>query len=105
MWTHRHLERAGNHNKHPNVIKKDWFVGCVVLVWRAIILSFRSDLHTFKGDSVTEVRYCNAILLPHVPLFIGSMGPQFLLTDDNASYHHTVSVKELLERKDIESMG
>lgn len=41
------------------------------------------------------------ILLPHMCLFRGAVGPDFLFMDDNAPLRRTVAVEELLESEDI----
>ncbi|GFY35241.1 transposable element Tcb2 transposase [Trichonephila clavipes] len=63
-----------------------------------------TDLHIFDAGSVNGTRYCNEILLPHVRLFRGTMGLQFLFMDDSAPCHRTVAAKQLLESEDIERM-
>lgn len=44
------------------------------------------------------------ILLPHMHLFRGAVGPDFLFTDDNAPHHHRVAVEEILEIEDIQCL-
>ncbi|GFV54202.1 transposable element Tcb2 transposase [Trichonephila clavipes] len=66
---------------HPsNIIERDRYGGCGVLVWGGIMLGSRTDLH------------------------IGTMGLQFLFMDDNAPCHRRVAAKQLLESEDIERM-
>lgn len=43
-------------------------------------------------------------LLPHMLLFRGAVGSDFLFTDDNAPHHHTVAVEEILETEDIQCL-
>ncbi|GFY27300.1 transposable element Tcb2 transposase [Trichonephila clavipes] len=57
-----------------------------------------------RQGSVTGDRYCDEALLPHVRLFRGAIGPNFIFMDDNARPHRTVAVEELLEREDITRM-
>ncbi|GFW93776.1 transposable element Tc3 transposase [Trichonephila clavipes] len=63
------------------------------------MLGSRTDLHIFDAGSVNGTRYCNEILLLYVRLFRGAMGLQFLLMDDNAPCHRTVSAEQLLESR------
>ncbi|GFX33075.1 transposable element Tc1 transposase [Trichonephila clavipes] len=49
-------------------------------------------------------RYCEEVLLPHVRLFRGAIGPDFIFMDDNARPHQTLAVEELLESEDITRM-
>ncbi|GFX00917.1 transposable element Tc1 transposase [Trichonephila clavipes] len=44
------------------------------------------------------------VLLPHVRLFRGAIGPDFIFMDDNARPHRTLAVEELLESEDIPRM-
>ncbi|GFV19181.1 transposable element Tcb2 transposase [Trichonephila clavipes] len=55
-------------------------------------------------ESVIGDRYCEEVLLPHVRLFRGAIGPDFIFMDDNARLHWTLAVEELLESEDITRM-
>ncbi|GFX87500.1 transposable element Tcb2 transposase [Trichonephila clavipes] len=59
--------------------------------------------HILLG-SVTGDRYCEEVLLPHVRLFRGAIGPDLIFMDDNARPHRTLAVEELLESEDITRM-
>ncbi|GFU39457.1 transposable element Tcb2 transposase [Trichonephila clavipes] len=72
-----------------------------VLVWGGIMLNGRTELHIFDRGSVTGVRYCEEVLLPHVRLFRGAIVPDFIFMDANARPHRTLAVEELLESEDI----
>ncbi|GFU54279.1 transposable element Tcb2 transposase [Trichonephila clavipes] len=99
IWRER-----GNRNHPSNIIERDRYGGCGVLVWGSIMLGSRTDLHIFDAGSVNGTCYCNEILLPYVRLFRGAIGPQFLFMDDNAPCHRTVAAEQLLESEDIERM-
>ncbi|GFV56340.1 transposable element Tcb2 transposase [Trichonephila clavipes] len=68
------------------------------------MLNGRTELHIFDRGSVTGDRYCEEVLLPHVRLFRGAIGPDFIFMDDNARPHRTLAVEELLESEDITRM-
>ncbi|GFX86698.1 transposable element Tcb2 transposase [Trichonephila clavipes] len=68
------------------------------------MLNGRTELHIFDRGSVTGDRYCEKVLLPHVRLFRGAIGPDFIFMDDNVRPHRTLSVEELLESEDITRM-
>ncbi|GFS82509.1 transposable element Tcb1 transposase [Trichonephila clavipes] len=68
------------------------------------MLNGRTELHIFDTVSVNMDRYCEEILLPHVRLFRGAIGPDFIFMDDNARPHRTLAVEELLESEDITRM-
>ncbi|GFU91935.1 transposable element Tc3 transposase [Trichonephila clavipes] len=65
------------------------------------MLNERTELHIFDRGSVIGDRYCEEVLLPHVRLFRGANGPDFIFMDDNARPHRTPAVEELLESEDI----
>ncbi|GFW29544.1 transposable element Tc3 transposase [Trichonephila clavipes] len=104
--SHRILiwREQGSRNHPSNIIERDRYGGCGVLVWGGIMLGSRTDLHIFDAGSVNGTRSCNEILLPYVRLFRGAMGLQFLSMDDNAPCHRTVAAEQLLESEDIERM-
>ncbi|GFT59981.1 transposable element Tcb2 transposase [Trichonephila clavipes] len=68
------------------------------------MLNGRTELHIFDRGSVIGDRYCEEVLLPHVLLFRGAIGPDFIFMDDNARQHRTLAVEELLESEDITRM-
>lgn len=68
------------------------------------MLNGRTELHVFDRGSVTGDRYCKELLLPHVRLFRGAIGPDFIFMHDNAGPHRTLAVEELLESEDITRM-
>ncbi|GFT13590.1 transposable element Tcb2 transposase [Trichonephila clavipes] len=68
------------------------------------MLNGRTELHIFDRGSVIGDRYCEEVLLPHMRLFRGAIGPDFIFMDDNARPHRTLAVEELLESEDITRM-
>ncbi|GFX05042.1 transposable element Tc1 transposase [Trichonephila clavipes] len=87
-----------------NIKERHHYGGPGVLVWGGIMLNGRTELHIFDRGSVIGDRYCEEILLPHVRLFRGAIGPDFIFMEDNARPHQTLAVEELLEREDITRM-
>ncbi|GBO13859.1 hypothetical protein AVEN_267484-1 [Araneus ventricosus] len=75
-----------------------------LMVWAGIMLHGRTPLHVFERGTVTGVRYRDEILEPHVRLFRGAVGPEFILTEDNARPHRALLVGEFLESEDIRRM-
>ncbi|GFU07928.1 transposable element Tcb2 transposase [Trichonephila clavipes] len=100
IWRER-----GSRNHPSNIIERDRYGGCGVLVWGGIMLGSRTDLHIFDAGSVNGTRYYNEILHPYARLFRGAMGLQFLFMDDNAACHQTVAAEQLIESEDIERMN
>ncbi|GFW44707.1 transposable element Tcb2 transposase [Trichonephila clavipes] len=68
------------------------------------MLNGRTELHIFDRGSVIGDRYCEEVLLPHVPLFRGVIGPDFIFMNDNARPHWILAVEKLLESEDITRM-
>ncbi|GFX70657.1 transposable element Tcb2 transposase [Trichonephila clavipes] len=68
------------------------------------MLNGRTELRIFDRGSVTGDRYYEEVLLPHVRLFRGAIGPDFIFMDDNARPHRTLAVEELLGSDDITRM-
>ncbi|GFW91740.1 transposable element Tcb2 transposase [Trichonephila clavipes] len=87
-----------------NIKERHHYGGPGVLVWRGIMLNGRTKLHIFDRGSVIGDRYCEEVLLPHVRLFRGAIGPDFIFMDDIARPHRTPAVEELLESEDISRM-
>ncbi|GFX99180.1 transposable element Tcb1 transposase [Trichonephila clavipes] len=68
------------------------------------MLNGRTELHILDRGSVTGDRYYDEVLLLHVRLFRGVIGPDFIFMADNARPHRTLAVEELLENEDITRM-
>ncbi|GFX67534.1 transposable element Tcb1 transposase [Trichonephila clavipes] len=58
------------------------------------MLNGRTELHIFDRGSVTGDRYCEEVLLLHVRLVRGAIGPDFIFMDDNARPHQTLAVED-----------
>ncbi|GFV38881.1 transposable element Tcb2 transposase [Trichonephila clavipes] len=84
-----------------NIKERHRYGGPGVLVWGSITLNGRTELRIFDRGSVIGDRYCEEVLLLHVRLFRGAIGPDFSFMDDNAQSHWILAVKELLESEDI----
>ncbi|GFV99932.1 transposable element Tcb2 transposase [Trichonephila clavipes] len=76
-----------------NIKERHCYGGPGVLVWGDIMLNGRTELHIFDRGSVIGDHYCEEVLLPHVRLYRGSIGPDFIFM--NCMAHH--AVEELLE--------
>ena len=68
------------------------------------MLDGRTDLHIFETGSVNSKRYRDEVLEPHVRLFRGAVGPDFIFMDDNAPCHRAVLVDDFLETENIQRM-
>ncbi len=58
----------------------------------------------FQGVTVTSVRYRDEILDPCVRPYVGAIGNDFILMDDNARPNRAVVVEEFLEGLGLERM-
>ncbi|GFX18370.1 transposable element Tcb2 transposase [Trichonephila clavipes] len=72
--------------------------------WGGIMLNGRTELHILDRGSVTGDSYCEEVLLPHVRLFRGAIGPYFISMDANARPQRTHAVEKMLESEDITRM-
>ncbi|GFX70330.1 transposable element Tcb2 transposase [Trichonephila clavipes] len=96
--------KIGRQFYSSNIKERHHYGGPGVLVWGGIMLNGRTELHIFDRVSVIGDRYCEEVLLSHVRLFRGAIGPDFIFMDDNARPHRTLTVEEPLEREDIARM-
>ncbi|GFX67593.1 transposable element Tcb2 transposase [Trichonephila clavipes] len=87
-----------------NIKERHHYGGPGVLVWGGIMLNGRTELHIFDRRSVIGDSYCEEVLLPHLRLFRGVIGRDFIFMEDNARPHQTLAVEELLENEDITRM-
>ncbi|GFW46549.1 transposable element Tcb2 transposase [Trichonephila clavipes] len=68
------------------------------------MLNRRTELHIFDRGSVTGDCYYDEVLLLHVHLFRGAIGPDFIFMAENARPHRTLAAEELMESEDINRM-
>lgn len=90
-------------NKSANIRERHLYKGGGIMVWAAIILNGRTDLHIFTSATVNEI-YRDEALDPHVKLFRGAIGNNFLLIHDNARPHRAALVTDYLEGEGIKHM-
>lgn len=101
---HQHIWRErGTRCQQQNVHTRNRY-SPGVMVWAGIMVNGRTPLHIFTGGTVTSDKYCREILLGHVRLFRGAVGPEFVLMDDNARPHRSYAVCDTLESEDITRM-
>ncbi|GFX19764.1 transposable element Tcb2 transposase [Trichonephila clavipes] len=60
---------------NSNITERDRYGGPGVVVWEGIMLNGWIGLHDFDRDFVIGDRYCKEVILPHVSLFRGAIGP------------------------------
>ncbi|GFX37750.1 transposable element Tcb2 transposase [Trichonephila clavipes] len=87
-----------------NIKERHRYGGPGVLLWGGIMLKGRTELHIFDRGFVNGDSYYEEVLLPHVRLFPGAIGPDFIYMDDNARPYRTLAVEELLGSDDITRM-
>ncbi|GFT79040.1 transposable element Tcb2 transposase [Trichonephila clavipes] len=100
-WTTDQWSRVLFTDESRNLKERHRYGGPGVLVWGGIILNGRTELHIFDRESVIGERYYDEVLLLHVHLFRGTIGPDFIFMNDYARPHGTLAVEELLENEDI----
>lgn len=101
---HQLLWRERGTRYAPQNVQERHRYGQGVMVWAGIMHNAKTPLHIFERGTVTSQRYCREIVLDHVRLFRGAVGPDFLFMDDNARPHRTAEVSDTLESENIERM-
>ena len=57
------------------------------MVWEGISVNGKTDSYVIENGTLTALRYCNEILDQFVRPYAGTIGPEFLLMDDNSTRH------------------
>ncbi|GFY24720.1 transposable element Tcb1 transposase [Trichonephila clavipes] len=94
----------GSRYHQENTIERHRYGGAGLLVWGGIIFGSGTDLHV-QSVTMTGHIYRDVILEPHVRLFRGVMGAEFLFMDDNARPHRANIVDEYFQSEDITRMA
>ncbi|GFW29824.1 DDE_3 domain-containing protein [Trichonephila clavipes] len=68
------------------------------------MINGRTRLHVVANGTMTDQRYIDEVLLPHVRLFRGAVGDEFVFTDDNATCHRTLAVQDCLDSEGIQRL-
>ncbi|GFY07834.1 transposable element Tc3 transposase [Trichonephila clavipes] len=61
-------------------------------------------LHVVANGTMTDQRYIDEVLFPHVRLFRGAVGDKFVFMDDNATCHRTLAVQDCLDSEGIQRL-
>ncbi|GFU04211.1 transposable element Tc1 transposase [Trichonephila clavipes] len=68
------------------------------------MINGRTRLHVVANVTMTDQRYIDEVLLPHVRLFCGAVGDKFVFMDDNATCHRTLAVQDCLDSEGIQRL-
>ncbi|GFV03922.1 transposable element Tc3 transposase [Trichonephila clavipes] len=68
------------------------------------MINGRSCLHVVVNGTMTDQRYIDEVLLPHIRLFRGAFGDKFVFMDDNATCHRTLAVQDCLDSEGIQRL-
>ena len=74
------------------------------MFWGGISVQGKTDLHVFPNGNLTAQMYCDEILDVYFRPNGGAIGPEFILTDDNARPHRVPVTDAYLQRETIERM-
>ena len=74
------------------------------MFWGGISVQGKTDLHVFPNGNLTAQMYCDEILDVYFRPNGGAIGPEFILTDDNAHPHRVPVTDAYLQRETIERM-
>jgi hypothetical protein len=64
----------------------------------------RRDLHVLERGTMTGVRYRDEILDVYVRSYVGAVGPEFILMNDNTCRHRAMVVEQYLQQGTIVCM-
>ncbi|GFX97699.1 transposable element Tcb2 transposase [Trichonephila clavipes] len=65
---------SGTAYRPENIQEKDQYPTCSIMVWACIMINGRTRLHVVANGTMTDQRYIDEFLLPHVRLFRGAVG-------------------------------
>ena len=66
-----------------NITEYHAFHSGSIMVWVRISLGYHTDLHTYRRDSVMDVRYLDEVLDPTVKHYIATIALSFVFIDGN----------------------
>ncbi|GFU20815.1 transposable element Tcb2 transposase [Trichonephila clavipes] len=95
---------SGTAYRPENIQEKDRYLTCSIMVWAGIMINGRTRLHVVANGTMTDQRYIDEVLLPHVRLFRGAGGDKFVFMDDNATCHQTLAVQDCLDSEGFERL-
>ncbi|GFV47182.1 transposable element Tc1 transposase [Trichonephila clavipes] len=68
------------------------------------MINGRTRIHVVANGTMTDQRYIDEVLHPHVHLFRGAVGDKFVFMDDNATFHRTLAVQDCLDSEGIQRL-
>ncbi|GFX26385.1 transposable element Tcb2 transposase [Trichonephila clavipes] len=89
---------SGTAHRLENIQEKDRYPTCSIMVWAV------TCLHVVANGTMAGQRYIDEFLLPHVRLFRGAVGDEFVFMDDNETCHRTLAVQDCLDSKGIQRL-
>ncbi|GFU46340.1 transposable element Tcb1 transposase [Trichonephila clavipes] len=95
---------GGTAYRRENIQEKDRYSTCSIMVWAGIMINGRTRLLVVANLTMTGQRYIDEVLLPHVRLFLGTVGDKFVFMDDNATCHRTLAVQDCLDSEGIQRL-
>ncbi|GFW08477.1 transposable element Tcb2 transposase [Trichonephila clavipes] len=95
---------SGTAYRPENIQEKDRYPTCSIMVWAGIMINGRTRLHVVANGTMTDQRYIDDVLLPHVRLFLGAVGDKFVFMDDKATCHRTLTVQYCLDSEGIQHL-
>ncbi|GFS77013.1 transposable element Tcb2 transposase [Trichonephila clavipes] len=95
---------SGTAYRPENIQENDRYLTCSIMVWTGIMIIGRTRLHVVANGTMTDQRYIDEVLLPHVRLFRGAVGDKFVFMDDNATCHRTLAVQDCLDSECIQRL-
>ncbi|GFW23741.1 transposable element Tcb2 transposase [Trichonephila clavipes] len=90
--------------KQSNDVERHNYRGGGIMVWVEISHGGSADLHVIHEGILTGVRYRCEIFNRYIPPYTTAIDNKFLLMDDNAQNHRTVSFENYLQDHSLERM-
>ncbi|GFW98230.1 transposable element Tcb2 transposase [Trichonephila clavipes] len=95
---------SGTAYRPENIQEKDRYPTCSIMVWAGIMINGRTRLHVVANGTMTDQRYIDEVLFPHVRLLRSAVGDKFVFMDDNATCHRTLAVQDCLDSEGIQRL-
>ncbi|GFW79392.1 transposable element Tcb2 transposase [Trichonephila clavipes] len=95
---------SGTAYRPENIQEKDQYPTCSIMVWAGIMINGRTRLHVVANGTMTDQRYIDEVLLPHVRLFRGAVGDKFVFMEDNGTCRRTLAVQDCLDNEGIQRL-
>ncbi|GBL90022.1 hypothetical protein AVEN_178417-1 [Araneus ventricosus] len=78
-----------NRYHKTSIVERHSYKGGGIMVSNGISLGGYTHLHELYGGTLTAMRYRDKIVYPYVRPYVGAIGDEFFLMEDNAGPHRS----------------